>query len=340
MDWNHDRDRGYPYEMDRGPYDYRHGRSRSPPPNENRKRRRSMSPYERDCYELHPRHNNDYAPAPPPCSKTPEPSKMSNAQSKQTRTRFNSLDADILLGLSKKSKKVLSAAPTVRLTKSPAAPAQCVAPARPREPFSTARTSITPSGWIGTTTGTVAIRPRGTGGHTITGAGGVAACFQMKIGSAVDPYCPTSTRSRRYGGYSPQRRHAASGDNKPSGGSDDDMQFNFKANEEPADDSCPEKEQSSSKKQQQSSGNDRGEEISVPTEGNQVTIKTIPPDIGRVKLEELCAKIPGFVYLALDEVDMPAMLNELSEKKIEGFKLHVIHMMKPFVNGIRYTPEE
>lgn len=34
--------------------------------------------------------------------------------------------------------------------------------------------------------------------------------------------------------------------------------------------------------------NNRGEEISVPTEGNQVMIRTIPPDIGRVKLEEVC----------------------------------------------------
>jgi hypothetical protein len=33
--------------------------------------------------------------------------------------------------------------------------------------------------------------------------------------------------------------------------------------------------------------NNRGEEISVPTEGNQIMIRTIPPDIGRVKLEEV-----------------------------------------------------
>jgi hypothetical protein len=49
----------------------------------------------------------------------------------------------------------------------------------------------------------------------------------------------------------------------------------------------------------------RGEEMSVPPEGNQVMIRTIPPDIGRVKLEEvgypieshcsiayLCPKVP------------------------------------------------
>lgn len=33
---------------------------------------------------------------------------------------------------------------------------------------------------------------------------------------------------------------------------------------------------------------DRGEEVSVAPEGHQVMIRTIPPDIGRVKLETVC----------------------------------------------------
>lgn len=33
--------------------------------------------------------------------------------------------------------------------------------------------------------------------------------------------------------------------------------------------------------------NNRGEEISVMPEGNQVMIRTIPPDIGRLRLEEV-----------------------------------------------------
>jgi hypothetical protein len=37
--------------------------------------------------------------------------------------------------------------------------------------------------------------------------------------------------------------------------------------------------------------NNRGEEISVPPEGNQVMIRTIPPDIGRVKLEEVSVSV-------------------------------------------------
>jgi len=58
-----------------------------------------------------------------------------------------------------------------------------------------------------------------------------------------------------------------------------------------------------------------------------------------------------------DDVDMALIMAELSEKKvihilyvvsnrniyrhmqIEGFKLHVVHNLRPFVNRIRYTPE-
>ncbi|KAK0467917.1 uncharacterized protein EV420DRAFT_1501935 [Desarmillaria tabescens] len=102
---------------------------------------------------------------------------------------------------------------------------------------------------------------------------------------------------------------------------------------------------------------DRGEEIAVRPEGNQIMIRTIPPDIGRIKLEEVCRKIPGFVYLALgdpmqkrnyyragwvrfqEDADMVVAMNELSERKIEGFKLHVTHIMRPFLNRVRYAPE-
>lgn len=104
-------------------------------------------------------------------------------------------------------------------------------------------------------------------------------------------------------------------------------------------------------------GDNRGEEYSVMPEGNQVMIRTIPPDIGRLKLEEACKTVPGFIYLALgdplqkrnyyragwikfkDDADMPAVMTELAEKKIEGFKLHLSHSLKPFTNRIRYAPE-
>jgi uncharacterized protein YuzE len=102
---------------------------------------------------------------------------------------------------------------------------------------------------------------------------------------------------------------------------------------------------------------DRGEEVSVAPEGHQVMIRTIPPDIGRVKLETvgvriLCRRflaqclielpqaldtIPGFIYLALgdplqkrnfyragwlkfhEEADINAIMSELSERKVSQF---------------------
>jgi|ERR1700733_12000415 len=90
---------------------------------------------------------------------------------------------------------------------------------------------------------------------------------------------------------------------------------------------------------------------------------------------QACGKLPGYMYLALgdplqkrnfyragwlrftDDADMALIMAELSEKKvihifyvvgnrdayryvqIEGFKLHVVHNLRPFVNRIRYTPE-
>ncbi|KAI0002946.1 hypothetical protein BJV74DRAFT_876354 [Russula compacta] len=104
---------------------------------------------------------------------------------------------------------------------------------------------------------------------------------------------------------------------------------------------------------------DRGEEVSVAPEGHQVMIRTIPPDIGRVKLETVGAldTIPGFIYLALgdplqkrnfyragwlkfhEDADINVIMSELSERKIDGFKLHVLHNKQPFKNRVRYAPE-
>jgi SERRATE/Ars2, N-terminal domain len=102
--------------------------------------------------------------------------------------------------------------------------------------------------------------------------------------------------------------------------------------------------------------NNRGEEVSVMPEGNQVMIRTIPPDIGRLRLEEVsllnlihvtshlnafffaqaCGKVPGFVYLALgdplqkrnyyragwlkfrEDVDMSVVMSELTDKKVRA----------------------
>ena len=100
---------------------------------------------------------------------------------------------------------------------------------------------------------------------------------------------------------------------------------------------------------------DRGEEVSVTPEGHQVMIRTIPPDIGRVKLEtvgmhpllvrepyltklrQALDTIPGFIYLALGDplqkrnfyragwlkyhegADINVIMSELSERKVSPF---------------------
>ncbi|EPT02795.1 hypothetical protein FOMPIDRAFT_1022699 [Fomitopsis schrenkii] len=143
--------------------------------------------------------------------------------------------------------------------------------------------------------------------------------------------------------------------NANAGSAEDDMQFNV----EPEDDTGDQEanRHDPSKPSADNRRNARGEEYSVPPDGNQVMIRTIPPDIGRVKLEEACSNIPGVVYLALgdplqkrnyyragwlkfrDDADMPTVMAELAEKKIEGFKLHVAHNTKPFTGRVRYAPE-
>ncbi|CDO74626.1 hypothetical protein BN946_scf184325.g13 [Trametes cinnabarina] len=133
---------------------------------------------------------------------------------------------------------------------------------------------------------------------------------------------------------------------------EEDMQFNVEAEEDAGDNDA----NRNGDRNRRPPAN-RGEEIAVPPEGNQVMIRTIPPDIGRAKLEESISKLPGFIYLALgdplqkrnyyragwikfsDDADMSSIMGELSEKKIEGFKLHVAHITKPFVTRVRYTPE-
>ncbi|KAG6336336.1 hypothetical protein ID866_2761 [Astraeus odoratus] len=137
---------------------------------------------------------------------------------------------------------------------------------------------------------------------------------------------------------------------------DDDIQFNIDVEEDGGDHEASRVEVNGKGAVDKQRGN-RGEEISVLPDGNQVMIRTIPPDIGRLKLEEACSNIPGFMYLALgdplqkrnfyragwirfrDDADMTAVMNELTDKKIEGFKLHVTHNIKPFVNRVRYVPE-
>lgn len=78
-------------------------------------------------------------------------------------------------------------------------------------------------------------------------------------------------------------------DSKPSGSADDAMQFNVEPDEDTNEQDVGRADANGNGRQVSDSKRpvDRGEELSIPPEGNQVMIRTIPPDIGRVKLEEV-----------------------------------------------------
>lgn len=79
---------------------------------------------------------------------------------------------------------------------------------------------------------------------------------------------------------------ATTEDQKPNVGGDDEMQFNVDA-EDQGDDHDPSRADANGKQQGDAKRQaNRGEELSIPPEGNQIMIRTIPPDIGRMKLEE------------------------------------------------------
>ena len=69
---------------------------------------------------------------------------------------------------------------------------------------------------------------------------------------------------------------------KPNATGDDDMQFNVEPEEDAGGDDASRNAADKNKR-----FTNRGEEVAVPPEGNQVMIRTIPPDIGRAKLEEV-----------------------------------------------------
>jgi hypothetical protein len=71
---------------------------------------------------------------------------------------------------------------------------------------------------------------------------------------------------------------------KPAGG-DDEMQFNMDTEEDGVDHEANRADANG--KSSMDAKRISGDEVSVMPEGNQVMIRTIPPDIGRVKLEEV-----------------------------------------------------
>jgi hypothetical protein len=70
-------------------------------------------------------------------------------------------------------------------------------------------------------------------------------------------------------------------------GDDDDMQFNMNTEEDPVEADANRADTNGKSTSNGNKRTDRGDEIAVMPEGNQVMIRTIPPDIGRVKLEDV-----------------------------------------------------
>jgi SERRATE/Ars2, N-terminal domain len=115
--------------------------------------------------------------------------------------------------------------------------------------------------------------------------------------SELEPSSPVSAdnASTEVNGVAPP----VSGDDAKHVGGDDEMQFAVDADEEPGDNdtSRPDANGKSDGKR-----HNRNEDASVLPEGNQVMIRTIPPDIGRVKLEEVRSlhdNSGAFIYLTL-----------------------------------------
>jgi hypothetical protein len=74
---------------------------------------------------------------------------------------------------------------------------------------------------------------------------------------------------------------------KPTIGGDDEMQFNVEVEDEAVDQDGTRADTNGKPQGDLKRLANREEELSIPPEGNQVMIRTIPPDIGRMKLEEV-----------------------------------------------------
>lgn len=370
-------------------YDYsRRGRSRSPQPDEaGRKRRRSMSPYERDRYEPRPRYNDDYdahsrgygyssprrghgSSFPPNRRAPPDPHTFDYPASlKQYAEWFRyyfpqqAIDEDNadkaaeheagdgskprngIKSKWEKYKKDFAATQLQTMFEHHRKSPWFAEKYDPAPEFQNLRMRVRKEGWKGRLDTFLDDLESGKFDPDLNEPDGEPSS-PVKENPAND-----DTKAESNGTAVP----TATDNTKPTAG-EDDMQFNVDADEEAADGDAP-RVDANGKASSDNRRQVRGEEISVPPEGNQVMIRTIPPDIGRVKLEEACSKIPGFIYIALgdplqkrnyyragwlrftDDADMPTVMLELTEKKIEGFKLHVTHNLRPFVNKIRYAPE-
>ncbi|KAG6375071.1 hypothetical protein JVT61DRAFT_3855 [Boletus reticuloceps] len=372
------------YERDRVPYDHaRRGRSRTPPPDESRKRRRSMSPYDRERYDPRPRYGDDHDPhsraysyrsppraqfpgpyppqPPPPSRRAPvDPRTMDHPATlkqyaewfryyfPQQATEEDNADkaAEQEAGDGSKPRNGIRARWEKYKKEFMSTQLQTMFEHHRKSPWFAEKYDPAPEFLVLRRR----LRKDGWKGHLH------AFVQDLEMGK-FDPDLNEQSES------SAQHKDSAiSGDvgenvvpvEEVKNTADDDMQFAMDAEEDTGEHDASRVENGKATTEHKRSN--RGEEISVPPEGNQVMIRTIPPDIGRLKLEEACSKIPGFMYLALgdplqkrnfyragwikfrDDADMTAVMTELTDKKVR-FKLHVSHNTRPFINRVRYVPE-
>ncbi|KAI0693827.1 hypothetical protein BC835DRAFT_1352352 [Cytidiella melzeri] len=393
----HERDRAWQhYERDRAAYDFgRRGRSRSPPLADDgaRKRRRSISPWERDRYDPRPRYGDDYDThtrgyghaSPHRGQYPPQPSNRRAPQDPHTFDYPASLkqyaewfryfypqqaqeedNADKaaeqeagdgskprngIRARWEKYKKEFAAQQLQRMFEHHRKSPWFAEKYDPSPEFGQLRARVRKEGWRGLLNAFLADVEIGKYDPDLNEPEPVPLSPSLKPETATngDAVHINGTDS---GGAAPE-------ESKPSVSTDDTMQFNVEPDDEGGDQDAARGDTNGNARQSSDSRRpaDRGEEISIPPEGNQVMIRTIPPDIGRIKLEDACTKIPGFVYLALgdplqkrnyyragwikfkDDADMSSVMMQLTDRKIEGFKLHVAHIIKPFTSRIRYAPE-
>ncbi|CAE6395431.1 unnamed protein product [Rhizoctonia solani] len=126
------------------------------------------------------------------------------------------------------------------------------------------------------------------------------------------------------------------GSPRAEGGDTNDNELDFDHDNDDEGNSKPAAEATENGKAKEGPQGGRDVECSMETEGNQVMIRTLPPDIGRVKLEQALNTISGFVFA--DDADMDQVMNSLSELKIDNFKLHTTRIVRPFTGRARITP--
>ncbi|KAI0091876.1 hypothetical protein BDY19DRAFT_927237 [Irpex rosettiformis] len=396
-DWDpYERDRAWQnYERDRATYDFgRRGRSRSPPVGDDtgRKRRRSASPYDRERYDPRPRyedydvhargyghtspHRSQYPP-PPSNRRAPQdphtfdyPASLKQyaewfryfypqqAQEEDSADKTAELEAgdgskprNGIRARWEKYKKDFAAQQLQRMFEHHRKSPWFAEKYDPSPEFVQLRARVRKEGWKGHLSAFLAEIETGTYDPDLNESEPAPSSPSVKQESSTNGDATHANGTNAVGVAVEESKQAIT--------TDDAMQFNVEPDDEGGDQDAARGETNGSGRQNSDSKRpaDRGEEISIPPEGNQVMIRTIPPDIGRIKLEEACTKIPGFIYLALgdplqkrnyyragwikfkDDADMSTVMTQLTDKKIEGFKLHVAHIMKPFTSRIRYAPE-